>query len=158
MLQPRSLALGSTFLARCTVEQSWLPFPLVADEFAKECCHVGAVVCCLLSFKLKKSDTPVLLKLSMHNRKDTSSRTDWDTKQDPALHPQLKLASGLGSVTHLRSCTTQCSVQLCWLVSVRKQYANHTHSSMVTSFVCGATYGLVLQCGVPTPPLVPMAN
>lgn len=40
-------AQGSTFLAHCTVEQSWLPFLLVADEFANECCHVGAMVCCL---------------------------------------------------------------------------------------------------------------
>lgn len=64
----------------------------------------------------------------MHNRKDTSSRTDWDTKQDPPLRPQLKLASGLDSVTQLLSCTT-VSVQLCWLVSVR----NPTYSNMVIS-------------------------
>lgn len=84
----------------------------------------------------------------MHNRKDTSSRTDWDTKQDPPLRPQLKLASGLDSVTQLLSCTTVFCSALLACVSEEPHLLQHG------DLVYGATYGLVLQCGVPISPLV----
>lgn len=79
----------------------------------------------------------------MHYRKDTSSRTDWDTKQDPPLRPPTQV----GKLTWLSDTAVFCSALLA-CVSEEPYLLQHG------DLVYGATYGLVLKCGVPISPLV----
>lgn len=94
-------------------------------------CHSpdGAVVCCLLAFFL--ICVCAVQAVPMHNRKVTSSKTVWDTKQDhPILYPlsstKETMPHKVAAVTQLSSCPAWWSFQPHCLVSVRKQCVSHT--------------------------------
>lgn len=98
----------------------------------------------------------MLLKLSMHNRKDTSSRRlGYKARPSPSPPTQIGKWTWLSDTTAQLYYTVFCSALL---ACVSEETVCEPHSLQHGDLVYGATYGLVLQCGVPTPPLVPMAN